>query len=65
VNGRLNVWSDEELRLDPFGYYCKSRIIGHRKPGYGFLYNSDFLTESNDWHLDPPFEYDDKVDDQF
>ena len=64
VNGRQYVWSDEELQLDPFGYYNNSRIIGHRKPGYGFLYYPDFPTESNVWHMDPPSEYEDNVEEQ-
>lgn len=40
-NGRSYVWSDEELKRDPFGYYS-GRMIGHRKPGEGFLYYPDF-----------------------
>ena len=48
VNGRQYVWSDEELQLDPFGYYNNSRIIGHRKPGYGFLYYPDDDDDDDD-----------------
>ncbi len=58
ANGRSYVWSDEQLQKDPFGYYT-GRIIGHRKPAYGFLYYPDFPKESSVWHLDPPGEYDD------
>ena len=60
VNGRSYVWTDEELKKDPFGYY-NGRMIGHRKPGYGFLYYPDFPYESNTWHIEPPLEYEDDV----
>ena len=63
-NGRQYVWSDDELLLDPFGYYSQKRIIGHRVPAYGYLYYPDFPYESNTWHLDPPSEYDDNVEEQ-
>lgn len=61
VNGRSYVWSDSELQNDPFGYYT-GRMIGHRKPGEGFLYYPDFPHEGEVWHLDPPSEYEDNVD---
>ena len=41
VNGRQYVWSDDELKRDPFGYYT-GRMIGHRKPAEGFLYYPAF-----------------------
>ena len=63
VNGRSYVWSDTELQNDPFGYFT-GRMIGHRKPGYGFLYYPDFPHESNVWHMDPPSEYEDDVEEE-
>lgn len=60
-NGRSYVWSDQELKRDPFGYY-NGRMIGHRKPGYGFLYYPDFPMDGEVWHIDPPTEYDDTVE---
>jgi hypothetical protein len=55
ANGRSYVWSDEELQNDPFGYYT-GRMIGHRKPEAGFLYEGEV------WHMDPPSEYEDNVE---
>ena len=51
--GRSYVWADNELLSDPFGYYT-GRMIGHRKPGYGYLYYPDFPREGNTWNLDLP-----------
>ena len=50
INGRSYVWSDKQLKNDPFGYYT-GRMIGHRQPGYGFLYYPDFPMDSNVWHM--------------
>jgi len=61
-NGRAFVWSDEQLKNDPFGYYT-GRQIG-RKPTYGFLYYPDFPVESNVWHMAPPGEYEDDVEEE-
>ena len=63
-NGRSYVWADADLKNDPFGYYT-GRMIGHRQPGYGFMYYPDFPTESDVWHLDPPSEYKDDVEEQW
>jgi hypothetical protein len=62
-NGRQYVWSDKELLNDPFGYYT-GRMIGHRQPGYGFLYYPDFPYESTVWHMDPPAEFDDQAEEE-
>jgi hypothetical protein len=62
-NGRQYVWSDKELLNDPFGYYT-GRMIGHRQPGYGFLYYPDFPYDSTVWHMDPPAEFDDDVEEK-
>ena len=60
-NGRQYVWSDDELKRDPFGYYT-GRMIGHRKPAEGFLYYPDVPYESTVWHMEPPSEYKDDVE---
>jgi hypothetical protein len=35
-----------------------------RNPGYGFLYYPDFPHERTVWHIDPPSDYDDAVEEE-
>ena len=53
TSGKYQVFEDESLAFDPFGYYS-GRMLGHRVPGEGFIYYPSYSVDANFWHINPP-----------
>jgi len=60
ASGKYQIFSNEDLAYDPFGYYSGRQVA--RTPAEGFVYYPDFPHDGNVWHMSPPMEYEDEVD---
>ena len=64
TSGKYYIFGNAELEYDPYGYYSGKRLVAHRNPGMGHVYYPDYPMDANVWHINPPFEYDDDVNEE-